>query len=253
MKPIVLIVAVLLASASRSSAQPTFDEFICESKGSQAVWKLAAAEAICVVVCQREVRAGSTDASECVRPFSGQTQGCVNGAQGKAGGRIGKACNPDQPECYTGANCEQIGDDLIPAIEAQLDPLLAAAYCDDSGSPDGLTAAEGRCEDAVAKYLGAFLARKARCLAKCHSIEFKSGVATGTYCSGGSVNDPTGKTQACIDSLQLKVQRYIDRGCDAVAYAADPPECHNGRTAADWVALGESAVDGQDPSLFCEQ
>ena len=246
-------VAALLAVVSPAAAQPTRDEFQCEYKGSDAAWKLATTEMRCLYVCERGVRAGETDPSECVRPFSGATQGCVNGAQGKETGRVCHACNPDAPECYGSVDCNVIGDDFKAAIEGQIDPILADAYCDDSGSVDGLTAAEGKCQDTVARYLGSFLEKKPHCLAKCHAIEFKSGQPVGTYCAPGSITDPTGRTQYCLDKLSTKARLYIDKGCDPVTYGADPPECHNGRTSSDWVALAESAVDGEDSSFFCEQ
>ena len=246
-------VAALLAAGRPAPAQPTQEEFLCEYKGSDAAWKLGETEMRCVILCERSVRGGTTDPSECVRPFSGATQGCVNGAQGKETGRVCKACNPDAPECYGAADCNMIGDGFKTTIEGQIDPLLADAYCDDSASPDGLTAAEGKCQDTVVRYLGTFLAKKAHCLAKCHAVEFKSGQPVGTYCSPGSLTDPTGRTQTCPDRLSTKARFYIDRGCNPVTYGADPPECHNGRSSSDWVALAESAVDGQDASFFCEQ
>jgi hypothetical protein len=252
-RTLVIVSALALAArAGPSRAQPTVDEFACELRGSIALWKMGAVEMRCVVACQRAVRAGSTTASECVRPYSGQTQGCVNGTQGKTGARVCKACNPDPPECYSGATCQDIGDAFTTTIEGLIDPILAAAYCDDSGSPDQLGPAEGKCRDVVAKYLAAFLAKKARCIGKCHAIEFRSGQPAGTYCNGGTINDPTGKTQACISSLDAKVEAYVDKGCSP-ALGADPPECHNGRTSSDWVAMAESTLDGQDSTFFCEQ
>ena len=246
-------VAALVAAVRPGRAQPTQEEFLCEYKGNDAAWKMGALEMRCVTVCERAVRAGATAPSDCVRPFAGATQGCVNGAQGKETGRVCNACNPDAPECYGSADCNVIGDGFRTAIEGQIDPILADAYCDDSGSADGLTAAEGKCQDTVARYLGAFLAKKAHCLSKCHAIEFKSGQPVGTYCTPGAITDPTGRTQYCLDKLSTKARLYIDKGCDPVTYGRDPPECHNGRTSSDWVALAESAVDGQDPGFFCEQ
>ena len=90
----------LLASQS-GEPELTYDEFICEYRSSQSLWRCARARAKCVRDCQRGVREGTTDPSECVPPdFSGATQGCVNGSEGKAGGYFCKACNPDLPECY---------------------------------------------------------------------------------------------------------------------------------------------------------
>jgi len=239
--------AVLLALApGPASAAVTGDEFSCELKTSIAAWRYGAKRASCVMGCQRDVRAGSGNPTDCVPPFGGSTQGCVNGSAGKTQGNICKACASDPPECYPDGNCPALADDKLALIEAHIDAILAATYCDDSGSGDGLTPGEGKCQDVVAKYVSKFATQKSKCLARCRKAEISGNIPAGS-CDAGAVTDQ--RTLDCISKAELGASARIDKGCQL---GAETPECFGAQTPAGWVADGEQAVDDEDPSFFCE-
>jgi hypothetical protein len=243
-----LMVAVRPASATHDP-DVSDNESTCQVKGAQVAWKYGSKRMKCVIGCQRDVFEGSAPPSECVDPFAGATQGCVNGASGKSQGSFCKACQPDTPECYPSGNCPDVADAVFADVETEVDALLGDAFCDDTGSGDGLTNIEFRCQVGLAKYLAAFVYRKARCLAKCHAYEHKGAIPVGS-CTPGAITDPTGKTQACITKLTDKTKLKIDRYCSALQ-GADAPECHAGQSAQDWTDDAEQRVDGLDDDFFC--
>jgi hypothetical protein len=246
---VALVVFVLGPSTSPVAAQPTIDEFLCEMRSSTLLWTFVRAKAGCVRECQRDLRAGNVaDPAECQPPYDiGATHGCINGTEGKIGGKFCKYCNPDMPECYGTDTCENTADGLVATFEGEADALLAEIYCDESGDPNGLNALEGRCEDTVAASATKAAAYYARCLAKCCSGAFK-GAYDASACTPGAVTDE--RTLGCISKIQLKYPLYIDRRC--TGDDGDAPECHNGRTGADWVARVESDVNEHYADFFCE-
>ena len=173
-------------------------EFKCQFKTETIAWKNFAKRIACVVSCQRDARAASQPPNDCVPSFAGSTQGCVNGVNGKSQSGICKACNPDAPECYPSApTCPDLADALLAQPQGDADDLMADVYCDDSGSGDGLTELEARCQDSTGKLLAKFGARKGTCLAKCHRLEHR-----GSTPPGSCPNDALGKTTACISKIE---------------------------------------------------
>jgi hypothetical protein len=226
------------------------DEFRCQSKTSIIAWRFFAKKGRCVLACQRDARAGNGDVADCVPPYAGETNGCVNGLEGKTSANVCKTCTNDLPECFgTPQNCPDLADGIVAVMESELDDLMAEVYCDDSGSGDGLSALEAKCQDVLAKYLGYFASRKAKCLSKCRSLEHKGAIPVGS-CTAGAVTDPTGRTQECITTAHDKTTVKIDKGCNPIN-GADAPECHAGKTAQDWLDEVEQSVDDQDPDFFC--
>jgi hypothetical protein len=249
-----LVVTTLAVGASPAGAlhdpDVSADESRCQGKTSVIAWRFFAKKGKCVMACQRDARAGNGDIADCVPPYAGSTQGCVNGLEGKTTASVCKVCTNDLPECFgSPQNCPDLADDKVAVMEAELDALMADVYCDDSGSGDGLTALEAKCQDVLTKYLGYFASRKATCLYRCRSMEHKGSVPAGS-CTAGAITDPTGKTQACLTAANDKTVAKIDKGCSALL-GAEAPECHGGSAAQDWIDGVEQSVDDQDPSFFC--
>ena len=244
----ILIAAFTIAARPASAlhdADVTDNEFKCQFKSETTAWKNFAKRIACVVGCQRAAREGGP-LSDCSPPFAGETQGCVNGANGTSQGGICKACNPDVPECYpAAANCPDLADALLAPTQGHADDVLAEIYCDDSGSGDGLNALEARCMDGTAKILAKFGAKKATCLAKCHRLEHR-----GDTPPGSCPNDSLGTTQACITKVTDASVLKIDKVCSPV-FGRETPECHGGKTAAQWVQDVEDDVDAEDPDYVC--
>ena len=224
----------------------TQDEFKCQYKTEGLAWKYYAKRVLCVASCQRDQRDGG-DLSKCAIPNGSGVNGCINGSHGNAQGHICNACNPDPPECYPQGSCSQLADAELALVEPEADTQLGEIYCNDSASGDGLTAAEGKCEDVVAKVLAKFGAKKARCIAKCHAIVHKTG-DTSIQCTPPGVNEP--KTLYCLSKLINYSTPKIDDGCD-LTLGGDAPECHGGKTSAQWIQEVEDDVDALDPGFNC--
>lgn len=229
-------------------AEITFDEAVCQTKADLAAWKFVASKTACLISCQRAVRKGEVDPATCVPPYPpGSTHGCIQSKEGRANGRICRVCNPDAPECYPGI-CSETTTELLTLVdEAYVGSFLPGIYCDDSTSPDGLTALEGKCQDAVAKYLVKYAYGRAKCYAKCRLNEFKGVLAPGSCVPPAS--DPV--TLACIANLEPKAALRIDRYCNA---PYDEPECDGNDypNGSSWVTLMGLAVDGFEPTFYCE-
>jgi hypothetical protein len=93
--------------------------------------------------------------------------------------------------------------------------------------------------------LAKFGAKKASCLAKCHRLEHR-----GSTPPGSCPNDALGKTQACITKVTQASSLKIDGSCSP-ANGGEAPECHGGKTGAQWVQEVEDDVDDLDPDFFC--
>ena len=237
----IVMAATLLPPTAR--ADVTLAEFGCEYKTSILLWKFYAAKSKCIVSCQLEARAGKHSVADCVPPFAQSTQGCVNGLSGKTKAKFCKSCNNSHPTCYGSGPCPgTISDSKIDDIENNVvdDLIVSDDYCDDSGSGDGLTEAEGACQDTVAIYLAKFAYGKAKCLAKCKRYEFRQAIPAGS-CTPGSITDPSGKTQACLQKL---ADKYTVPAC------ADAPECHT-RSGSQWNDAVESAIDDRQDDIYC--
>jgi hypothetical protein len=241
--------AIWLGSTVAAAAELTWDEGVCERKASLAAWKYFGAKNACLVSCQRGVRADTTDPADCVPPYgSGPTFGCIQGKQGRTNGRICSGCNPDPPECYPADVCPQTTIELVTYIDLVIDMgFMPAIYCDDAGSPDGLTPLEGRCADSVAKYISKAAYARAKCFAKCRTNEQKGVIPPGS-CPAPAPSDPS--TLTCLAKVSLATAPRIDRYCGAPY--GDAPECHAITSGGDWIALTEMQADAFDGYFYCE-
>lgn len=224
------------------------DEVKCQLGTSLAIGKFITDKAKCLTKCEQGARQGNNPASDCTPPYAGTTLACVTRAETKAEGLEQSKCAKDCPECYTGGDCAADASARVADAEAEVDVLRALVYCDDSASLDGLTKAEAKCADTVAKALGNFARKKLNCYSKCRKDEHKAKVPAGSCTPPPS--DP--KASACVGKEEAKAAFLIDKQCDAtVNPKADAPECHAAQTGAGWAALVEAAVDAGQPGLHC--
>ncbi len=172
-------------------------------------------------------------------PYAGDTASCVLRAEGKVVSRE-SACL-DCPECYSGGDCPADAVARIPGLEGIVDTLEPSVFCDDSGSTDGLTVTESRCQQKTAAYLGKLSNGTLKCLTACRKKEFKGAIPAGS-CTP-PVSDP--RTITCLSKIETRTAASIDRAC-----LADPPECYT-TGGAGWVDLVKTPVQGLEGGLFC--
>jgi hypothetical protein len=243
---------LVLGGIARATHTPdvTDDEAKCQLKTSLVIAKFVNKKAKCVDACQKRAFKNPSLLPDCSPPFGGSTFGCVTTAEGKSAGKIKSSCAKDCPECYSGGDCHTEADVKIAAAEAHVDALLADVFCDDTGSTDGLTNAEFKCQRAVRKFATKFLADKMKCYAKCRKGEHKGKVAVGD-CEPPPADL---KTQLCIQKRETRWAERIDTKCEfAVNPSADKPECgsYPANDGAAWVAAEEAEVDAQDAGFYC--
>jgi hypothetical protein len=224
------------------------DESKCQLGTSLAVAKFVTGKAKCVIKCEQGARKALNPATDCDAPYAGATADCVQRAEVKAQGLEQSKCAKDCPECYTGGDCTADSIARVADAEAEVDTLVPAVYCDDSGSGDGLTAAEAKCQDTVAKTLSNFARKKLNCYAKCRKAEHK-----GTT-PPGSCGPPAAEAKAvqCINKEETKAAALIDKKCETTsAPNAEKPECYTTSTGTNWVAIVELAIDQGQGDLYC--
>lgn len=243
-----LAIALLLAVASRATAQPTADESKCQLGTSLAVSKFITDKAKCLIKCQQGARKSLNPSTDCTPSFGGATATCVQRATTKAEGLEQSKCTKGCPSCYSGGDCTADSMTRVNDAENQVDMLATLVYCDDSSSPDGLTAAEAKCADTVAKTLSTFAKAKLRCYSKCQKAAQK-GTVSAAACTPPAT-DPA--TSACISKAEQKSTFLIDNKCESSQNSsADKPDCYGGSNGTSWTTLVESAVDGGQSSLYC--
>jgi hypothetical protein len=238
----VLAVSALAAQGVR--AEVTYDEAVCEVKATVASWNYFQKAVGCLVSCQRGVRAGSTDPADCVAPYAHQTFGCIQGKQGRANGSICSGCSRDTPECYPADPCPETTHEFLGTMDGGVVNFMSGFYCDDTGSTDGLTPYEAKCQDATAKYTAKAVYGVARCYAKCRQYEAKGLLTPGTCAPPTS--DPY--TLACLTKLDTATAYRIDRYCTDTG---NQPECAP-IDGAVWSQFARAAVEGYDPTFYCE-
>jgi hypothetical protein len=248
----VLVAALAFAGSALAehSAEITNDEAKCQQRASLGLSKFMKKKWQCISQCERAALAGEIDPAECVPPYSGTAADCIiNTAEPKARNKLtsGK-CVADCPECYAGGDCAAFADSRVAALEGEIDILKGLVYCDDSGSPDGLTKWEKKCRDVLARHLRNFAHGKMRCLRKCRKDEHR-GKSTGS-CDPAQLSDA--KAVRCVDRQAAKAVRFIDKKCSDDR--GEIAECHANAgltTGAGWVSEAQQDVDDLDPLLFC--
>jgi hypothetical protein len=242
------LAAALVGFGSRASAQVTDDESKCQIGTSLAIGKFVTDKAKCLIKCEQGARKAINPHSDCVPPYAGTTAACVDRAETKAEGLEQSKCAKDCPECYSNSDCTADSMTRVDDAEAQVDVLRLLVYCDDSGSGDGLTDAEAKCADTVAKTLSNFAKKKLNCYAKCRKAEHKGTVPPGS-CTPPATDQ---KTIDCIGKEETKAAFLIDKKCESsVSPNADKPECFGSRTGATWADDVETVIDDGQGNVYC--
>jgi hypothetical protein len=194
--------------------------------------------------CVAECYAAGALPSECVPPFGGETEECIERAEHDAQERYGyPACLGHMPPCYQPTTEDQLGyvydivEDLFTQFTAQ---AIAPVFCDEAGGGDVLTDAEAQCRDDVAVVLGKLAAAEARCLNRCRKKEMKGDLDIGS-CDASAVLDA--RTVQCLAKARAKADA-------ALAGCTDPPECLAPVLPSLLGQVGTVLADA-DPDIYC--
>jgi hypothetical protein len=252
---IAAVVGLVLSVASVAWAQvppSNKDELKCQAGVSKSLSKFSQKKAQCARKCLKQARKSSGPYTGCEPPdyTDPKTNACIfdskKGAEAKAAAKMGKQCVADCPDCYVnGGICADFGP-LVAYAEDNFDTIGPRIYCLEAAGTTP-TKEEAKCEDTVEKTLAKFLGVKAKCYEKCIKKEFKDKIAANS-CTAGAPTDV--KTQDCIAKAEAKAAKAIDKVC---ADASANPSCFlpDYPSGADWVAVGENAVDTAAPLVYC--
>ena len=237
-----LMVLPVLLGARVASAQLTQGEEKCEQAAAKALGKLAVSRAKCVAKCDQGAQQGTVPAATCAPPYAGGVRACLDGVVAKAGASIDTKCAATCPSCYGGGDCSAFRTSRISAVNSVLDAQYLVVFCDDSGSPDRLTALEAKCRQAAALAATKFAASLAKCYSKCHLLEFKGTIAQGS-CSPPTPLDA--KTATCKAAAISKNAATISAKC------SDPPECLAAALPTLVQPLAANLTANFDALIFC--
>jgi hypothetical protein len=222
-------VVVLFVSPTPVRALPealTKTEIGCQASVNKALPAYGKARTACVAGCQKKTPLSS----DCTVPFGGKTLECVQKADAKLAAALAKKCTSDGsdddscPECWEqlSGSCAAFGNAVTAKSIALTDDITSTVFCNDSGSPDGLSKAEAKCQKALVGGMAAFVAGATKCATACLKNERK-GKTDGTcnpagflFLSGDS------KTVACLFKPFFKLTKAEEK-CSAPA--GDAPEC----------------------------
>jgi hypothetical protein len=161
------------------------------------------------------------------------------------------SCATDCPDCYANGNCIAAGDARIGRLQGQVAGFIQQAYCDDSGSPDGLTRDEERCQARVAQRARTFVRKKLEvCLKICRQREHRRNTPLDSCDAPLATNpNPNADAEACIQANETKNAASIDSECEPPR--GERPECYGSMDSAGWIAMLEAMVDSEDPHTYC--
>jgi hypothetical protein len=231
------------------------DEVQCQLRSQYVMASFARRYTKCLNKCAK--RTGSSaaaqcpEASACALGPANATCRCLVRARDQA--IAGQDRCVDCPECYEGGSCHTDAISKTDALAAWGEALFfsdsPAVFCDDSSSVDGLQDGEAKCQIATAKALPFFARAKSLCLRECRLSEHEGSTPPGS-CDAPLSSNPnaSASTLACIDRAEVKAALKIDKRCGP---SGNAPECWNGRTSTQWVALMEQMVDDEDADFFC--
>ena len=224
--PILALAAVLLAHAPGLAVpEPlTKTEIGCQAAFNKALPAYGKARTACVASCQKKTPLSA----DCTAPFGGKTLECVQKADAKLASVFAKKCpsaGTDEdtcPECYEGlgGTCAGFATRVTDKTVDLTDEIANVSFCDDSGSPDGLTKAEAKCQKATALGYAAFAAAASKCEAACLKSERKG--KTDATCNPQALLFLGGdsKTSTCVFKAFGKLG-VVGTKC------VDRPECLN--------------------------
>src|SRR5262249_31523922 len=147
---------VVLVARSSALALPealTKVEIACQTTTAKALSKYGKGRTACAASCQKKTPLSA----DCSAPFGGKTLECVQKADDKLAAALAKKCQSSGndedscPECYEELNgtCTAFGAAMKARAIQLTDDVPNTVFCDDSGSADGLTKAEAKCQKAL--------------------------------------------------------------------------------------------------------
>ncbi len=238
------VLACVLAFPPSAAALPEAlikTEIGCQSALAKALGKYGKARTACEAGCQKKTPLSA----ECTPPFGGKTLTCVQKANDKLAALIAKKClsggNDEDscPECYEELNgtCAGFGTATTAQAVALTDDITGTIFCDDTGSPDGLSKAEVKCQKALVAGFTGFVLSANGCAISCLKNERKG--KTDATCNPEAFLLLSGdtKTVTCIFKAFTKLSKAFGK-CEAPA--GDSPEC---ATSVQTSALFERVKD----------
>ncbi len=231
--------------AQETSTQVTREEWRCQTALARSVTDLGLATADCLAECRSGPSFGCS-----VNFADVATHDCLDRALAAAEARTVDACAGSAcPECY-GPNsfdgCRSHTRSVFNEARSFTDSAVGLLYCNDAGSPDGLTRREARCQSGLLRTAGRFTDAASRCFAKCNKQARKGRIAVEA-CDSARLDTPelAPGTQACVDRARAKLLS----GCEALC--SDPPECFTLSCATVLFGATQQLAD-LEPQVFCE-
>ena len=247
-----LALAVSLALGGIANAAGTLDaaELKAQTSTNKASSKFTAAKSGCISKCLAAQLKAALPLADCLAPgyANPAVAACIAAVEGKftaAAIKAGGAANVSCPECYAGGDCTAAANARTANIESQIDPFGGIVSC--AAAP---SAAEFKCETAVAKILSKFVGARGKCYDKCEANQFKG--ATNGSCLPPAADTAT---VACLSDpakgTEIKTAAAIDKACFTPGTA---PACYAGGglpSGAAWATLVAVAIDGNVPNTYC--
>jgi len=252
--PRLVVIAIVFLAAPQSSAQDTPDvltkaEWRCQLQTAKSASRYAASTTDCLLACEEAAR---TDPLRLCGPFSfdATTRFCLDRAETTPRIRMLRQCAGERcPECYRRADCDSFSGSALNTSRFNTSQRLQPVLCDDSASPDGLTAGEARCRERVAESMARLQEHRRRCFSSCNKRRQK-GKTTAEACDPTNLDteDADEKLQSCIFKARIRFLRSCLQ-CD------DQPECwattFPTASCTDLMTLVESQSMFDEERYFC--
>ena len=226
---VLMVLALVLASRGAALALPealTKAEIGCQGAFNKGLPAYGKARAGCVAKCQKKTPLSA----DCTAPFGGKTLECVQKADAKLASLLAKKCtsggNDEDtcPECYEalGGTCSAFGNEVTIRSIAITDDINTTVFCNDSGSPDGLTKLEAKCQKTLVSAFASFVSSATKCVTGCLKNERKG--KTDGSCNPAALENLNGdsKAGACLFKAFFKLLLATEK-CNPPK--GETPEC----------------------------
>ena len=237
------LVAPPRAQSQETPASLTRGEYQCQNAFGQSILTLSTETGVCLTGCRS--RPGGRCSTSFADPI---TRDCLQRARADAEIQVLRKCaGAACPECYDNGDCSDYTDFAYSQIVSDVDASFSALFCDDSFSADGLTRAEQRCQQGLARAGGRFIETLEHCFARCQQAVHRG--ATGfSSCDSAFLDAPSfdPRTQRCVDRARA---RLLD-GC--TNHCQDPPDCL-GYSCPGAAAAIEATAIGLVPATYCQE
>jgi hypothetical protein len=189
---------------ARSQETPTSltrGEYQCQNAFGRSLIALSNGTGACLAACR------STPGRRCSTSFPDPiTRDCLDRARAAAEVRVLRQCaGADCPECYDGGDCSDYSQSAFSQTVFDVDSGLSTLFCDDSFSADGLTRAEQRCQQGLARAGGRFAESLEHCFDNCQQavhISASQDAAMGSSCPA-SLATPVRRTAAAAPASSV--------------------------------------------------